>query len=151
MKKIKFSKKAFQSWIKTFKNFMFVHYVRFFKELPLLFCFIVTALVNTLLLRILTVGNFYYIKPLMADLAMLFIFSSFMFLFKTDKKRKRYLIVLSLITSIFCIVHSMYYTYYSSFASVSLLATSTFVVDVGDAVVEQVLKLSDFMCDRIER
>ena len=125
--------------------FFIKHYVTFFKEVPLLLSFIITVLFNTLLLRIITVGNYFYFKPLLADLGMLFIFSSFMFLFRKEKKRRRYLLVLSIITSIICVIHSVYYTYYSSFASVSLLATSTFVVDVGDAVVEQVLKITDLV------
>ena len=108
----------------------------------MLFYFMVTALFNTLLLRILTVGNFLYLKPLFADLAMLFIFASFMFLFRKEKKKKKYLVVLSFVTTIICIIHSIYYTYYDSFASVSLLTTATFLGDVGDAVVEQALDFS---------
>ena len=145
MKKIKITRETIKTFYNNFKKFMKKHYVTFFKEVPLLFCFIITALINTLLLRIITVGNFVYVKPLIADLAILFILSSFMFLFKTEKKRKRYLVILSFVTSIICVVHSVYYTYYASFASVSLLATSTFVVDVGDAVVEQVLRITDLV------
>lgn len=127
------------------KVFFKKHYVTFFREAPLLFCFVITSLLNTLLLRIITVGNFLYLKPLFADLGMLFILSSFMFLFKKDKARRRYLVGLALFISILCIIHSVYYTYYDSFASISLLATSTFVVDVGDAVVEKVLKVTDLL------
>ena len=145
MKKINFSKVNVKSlWNKT-KVFFYNHCIVYFKEYPFLFYFMITTLCNTLLLRIITVGNFLYFKPLLADLAMLFIFSSFMFLFKTDNKKKKYLVVLSFVTAIICIIHSIYYTYYDSFASISLLATSTFVVDVGDAVVEQVLKISDLL------
>ena len=131
--------------IEKIKSFFRKHYVEFFKEFPLLFCFIVTSLINSLLLRIITTGNYTYIKPFLADLGMLFIISSFMFLFKTEKRRRRYLLFFCLFTSILCIVHSVYYTYYDSFASISLLATSTFVVDVGDAVVEKVLKITDLL------
>jgi len=145
MKKLKFSSLKFNDKIKKVKSFLKKHYISFFKEIPLLFCFIITGLLNTLLLRIITVGNFTYLKPLMFDLGMLFILSSFMFLFKNDKTRYRYLVVLSLITSIICIINSIYYTYYDSFASISLLATSTFVVDVGDAVVEKVLRVTDLL------
>ena len=145
MKKMKFSKKTIKNNIDKIKKFTVKYYVNFFKEVPLLFCFVVTSLINTVLLRFITVGNFLYFKPFLADLGMLFIFSSFMFLFKTEKGRKKYLLILSLIASIICVVHSVYYTYYSSFASVSLLATSTFVVDVGDAVVEQVLRITDLV------
>lgn len=145
MKKINLSKKHIHYFFSKIKSFIKKHYVVYFKEFPLLFYFIISALFNTLLLRILTVGNFYNLKPLFADLGMLFIFASFMFLFKSGKKKNKYLVVLSFVTSIICIIHSVYYTYYDSFASISLLATSTFVVDVGDAVVEQVLKITDLL------
>ncbi len=145
MKRLNFSREEVRKKIHKLQAFLKKHYVVFFKEVPLLFCFIISALLNTLLLRVLTVGNYFYFKPLFADLAMLCIFSSFMFLFKSDKARRRYLVVLSLVTAIICTIHSVYYTYYDSFASVSLLATSTFVVDVGDAVVEKVLKVTDLL------
>lgn len=145
MKKLNLSKDKVSRCFSKIKVFFKKHYINYFKEFPLLFYFIITALLNTLLLRVITVGNFSYLKPLFADLGMLFIFASFMFLFKSDKKRRKYLVVMSFVTAIICIIHSVYYTYYDSFASVSLLATSTFVVDVGDAVVEKVLKVTDLL------
>ena len=145
MKRENFSKEELKVKFSKVKKFLKKHYVNFFKEIPLLLCFIITALLNTLLLRIITVGNFWNMKPLLADLGMICIFSSFMFLFKSDKKRRKYLVVMSVVLSIICIIHSVYYTYYDSFASVSLLATSTFVVDVGDAVVEKVLRITDLL------
>lgn len=145
MKKLNFSKKNILKKIDKLKYFFKEHYVMFFKKVPLLFCFIITALLNTLLLRVITVGNFTYLKPLFMDLGMLFILSSFMFLFKTDKGRKKYLVGLSIFTTVVLIIHSVYYTYYDSFASISLLATSAFVVDVGDAVVKKVLKITDLL------
>ena len=38
----------------------------------------------------------------------------------------------------------MYYTNYLSFASVSLLATSFQIIDVADAVYENVMEIKDF-------
>lgn len=145
MKKLNLSNKSFKSIIDVIKRYFDQHCIVYFKEYPMLFYFLVTALFNTLLLRILSVGNFLYYKPLLADLGMLFIFSSFMFLFKMEKNKKKFLVVLSFITAVICCIHSVYYTYYDSFASISLLATSVFVVDVGDAVVDQVLKISDLL------
>ena len=81
MKKINFSKDNVKSLWKKTKVFFNNHCIVYFKEYPFLFYFMITALCNTLLLRIITVGNFLYFKPLLADLGMLFIFSSFMFLF----------------------------------------------------------------------
>ena len=143
MKKYDFSKIKFDRYSLT--NFFKKHYINFFKEIPLLFCFIITGLINTLLLRVLTVGNFYYIKPLLWDLGMLFIFASFMFLFKKENSKKKYLVILSIVTSIICIINSVYYTYYDSFVSISLLATATFVGEVGDAVVDKVLRVTDLL------
>ena len=127
------------------KQYLDNHFINYFKKYPMLLYFIVTALFNTLLLRILSVGNFLYVKPLIADLGMLFIFSSFMFLFKSENKRKKYLVVMSFVTTLICVINSAYYSYYDSFSSISLLATSTFVVDVGDAVVKQVVKIADVL------
>ena len=42
-------------------------------------------------------------------------------------------------------VNSVYYNYYSSFASISLLATAVFAKDVGDAIVQNVLKPTDLI------
>lgn len=145
MEEIKGANVDFKVLFKGFKDFFYNHCIVHFKEYPMFFYFIVTALFNTLLLRILSVGNFLYLKPLFADLGMLLIFGSFMFLFKSEKKKRKYLVVLSFVTAVICIVHSMYYTYYDSFASISLLATSTNIVDVGDALVEQVLNIVDFL------
>lgn len=145
MKAMNFSNIEVNKLFNKVKVFLNKHCIIYFKKFPMLFYFIVTVLFNALLLRVLTVGNFLYLKPLFADLATLFIFSSFMFLFKSNKKKKKYLVVLSFITALICIINSAYYSYYDSFASVSLLATSIFVVEVGDAVVEQVLNISDLL------
>ena len=145
MKKLNFSKKNILKKIDKIKNFFKEHYIVFFQKVPLLFCFVITSLLNTLLLRIITIGNFTYLKPLFMDLGMILIFSSLMFLFKKEKSQKKYLVGLSIFTTIVLIIHSVYYTYYDSFASISLLATSAFVVDVGDAVVKKVLKLTDLL------
>ena len=145
MKKLNFSRDNVKSKLKKLGKFLKKNYVAFFKKYPLFAFFIVSVLLNTLLLRIITVHNGLYFKPLFMDLALIFIIASFGFLFKTDKGRRRYLVFFSIFTAILCIIHSMYYTYYDSFASISLLATSTFVVDVGDAVVEKVMRIQDFI------
>ena len=87
-------------------------------------------LINTVILRGMTVKNVTSLKPLLADMGMIFIFAAFSFLFKTDKGKFRYLLVWSIFGAFLGIVNSIYYSYYSSFVSISLLATSTFVSDV---------------------
>ena len=106
--------------------------------------FVLSNLVNATLLRFFTVHNYFAIKPLLADLAIILLFGSFVYLFKT-KKQFMYLMVISFIFTLICIVNSLYYTYYMSFASFSLIAVSLTVVDVGDAVVKNVLQFKDFI------
>ena len=106
--------------------------------------FILSNLVNATLLRFFTVHNYFAIKPLLADLAIILLFGSFVYLFKT-KKQFTYLMVVSFVFTLICIVNSLYYTYYMSFASFSLIAVSLTVVDVGDAVVKNVLQFKDFI------
>lgn len=145
MKKLNFSFDNLEIKYNKAKSFLIKHYVSFFKEMPTLLFFIITVVINTVLLRVITVNNFFYIKPLFADIGVVFIIASFVFLFKTNKNRMRYLIIISLFLTIICVINSIYYSYYNSFASISLLATSTFMVDVGDAVVDQVLRPIDFI------
>ena len=106
--------------------------------------FVVSSLINGTLLRFFTVHNYFAIKPLIADLAIILLFGSFVYLFKT-KKQFTYLMIISFIFTLICIVNSLYYTYYMSFASFSLIAVSLTVVDVGDAVIKNVLQFKDFI------
>ena len=106
--------------------------------------FIISNLLNAILLRFFTVHNYFAIKPILADLAIILLFGSFVYLFKT-KKQFTYLMVISFLFTLICIINSLYYTYYMSFASFSLIAISLTVVDVGDAVVKNVLQVKDFI------
>ena len=145
MKKIDISKKGLKKKKEKIKNFIKKNYINFFKNFPIILIFILTCLANTILLRLLTIHKIYNPKPILIDLGVLLIISSFTFLFKNKKSKKRYLFFWEIFTATLCTIHAIYYTYYSSFASISLLATSTFVVDVGDAVVENVMKIEDFI------
>lgn len=145
MKKINFSKDEFKKRWKRISSFFRKNYIDFFKGSPVFAFFMLSVVINTLLLRVVTVHNTFYFKPLFMDLAVVFVFCSFAFLFKKERNRRKYIVFFSIFTAVLCIIHSIYYSYYASFASISLLATSTFVVDVGDAVVDQVLRIQDFI------
>lgn len=105
--------------------------------------FVIASVLNGLLLRSLTVKNYFDIRPIIADTAMVIIIGSFGYLIK-PKKRFIYYLIWSIIYSLICVVNSMYYTNYLSFSSISLIATSFLVVDVGDAIVENVMEWKDF-------
>ena len=128
------------TWEKI-KQFDYKHY---FNTSILFFTFVVTSLINGMLLRFVTVHNYFAIKPILADLALILLFGSFVYLFK-PKNRFKYLFILSILLTAVCVINSLYYTYYMSFASFSLIAVSLTVVDVGDAVVKNVLQIRDFI------
>ena len=138
MKKIKNTFKKIKDKV---VNFNYKQYISTNKQF---IAFVISNVINACLLRFFTVHNYFAIKPLLADLAIVLILGSFVYLFKA-KKQFTYLMVISIVLNIICIVNSLYYTYYMSFASVSLIAVSLTVVDVGDAVIQNVLQIKDFV------
>ena len=115
----------------------------YMKTNVLFFTFVITSVLNASLLRFLTVKNYFDIKPVIADLAVVVIVGAFGYFIK-PKNQFKYYFAWSIFFTALCIINSMYYTNYLSFASLSLLATSLQVVDVGDAVVKNVMELKDF-------
>ena len=134
-------KKKAMKLIKQFKEFEYKEYAR---TNVLFLTFVITTLLNGMLLRFVTVHNYFEIKPVLADFAVILLFGSFVYLFK-PKHRFKYLLILSILFTAVCEINSLYYTYYMSFASFSLIAVSLTVIDVGDAVVENVLQAKDFI------
>lgn len=126
----------------------FINWVKeIIKNNILFFVFVLTLLFNTVLLRYFTIHtleNVFYFKPFLADLSVILIIGSFGFLVK-EKRQFSYLLVSSILLTLICIINSCYYTFYTSFSSISLLATSKYVVAVGDAVVENVLRPQDLI------
>lgn len=114
----------------------------------LFFCiYVFVNVLNDLLLRIFTihnVDNIFSIQPILANMVIVIGFGAFGYLMK-GKKRQIYWIGLTFFFSILCLINSAYYTFYTSFSSISLLTTSRFIVQVGDAVVENVLQVKDFL------
>ena len=134
-------KNKFKNFINKIKNFNFKEYT---KTNVLFFTFVLTSLINGMLLRFLTVHNYFEIKPILADIALVLLVGSFVYLFK-PKNRFKYLIIISVIFTAICVINSLYYTYYMSFASFSLIAVSLQVVDVGDSITKNLLQVKDFI------
>ena len=115
------------------------------KDNPLLFVFVVGTLLNDILLRVFTIGQIYKISPFVVDLFVTLIFASIYFLIK-EKNRFKYLFILSIISTIVCIANSIYYSYYSSFISVTFISFAFTNTETGDAnVVGNLLKLKYFI------
>lgn len=128
IKKIKSIKSISKRYIKT--NILFT-------------TFLLSSVINGCLLRFLTVKNYFDIRPIIADAAVVLIIGAFGYFIK-PKHQFKYFFTWGIIFTVLCVINSMYYTNYLSFASFSLLETSLQVVDVGDAVVENVMELKDF-------
>ncbi|MGN1000497.1 MAG: LTA synthase family protein [Bacilli bacterium] len=112
------------------------------------FClFVLINLLNATLLRFFTLGGIntlFKFSPFMADLSFLILLGALGY-FMGEKRRVTYYLVLSFILMLLCTINSSYYTFYTSFASISLLSTTKFIFAVGDAVVENVIKLRDII------
>lgn len=113
------------------------------KNNVLFLTFVFSSVINGLLLRTLTVKNFLDIRPVLADAGIVILIGAFGYLIK-PKKRYIYFLICSIVFALICIINSMYYTNYLSFSSISLFATSFLIVDVGDAIVENVMEIKDF-------
>ena len=111
----------------------------------LIIIFVVSNIINGLLLRIITIKSGLRISAVFIDAGVLIILGIISLLFKKSKSRIKYLFIMTFFTTAICLVNSMYYHYYSSFVSLSLIATAVFVKDVGNAVVENVLKPIDLI------
>ena len=116
---------------------------KYIKTNILFLTFVLTSVMNSTILRILTVKNYFALQPILADLAVVVIIGAFGYLLK-PKNQFKYYFGFTIFFTILCIINSMYYTNYLSFASLSLLQTSLQIVDVGDAVVENVMEIKDF-------
>ena len=98
--------------------------------------FVLFTLLETIIIRKNTIRNILDYKPFICDLALLIIIGSFGYLIK-PKKRFRYFFVWMLIITTMCVVNSIYYIFYTSFASFSLVAELKLVGEVGDSLIEK--------------
>ena len=124
------------------------HLIKKYMQSNVLFLtFVITCVINSTLLRFFTMHtleNYLSLKPIIADTAILVIVGSFGYLIK-PKHRFAYYMTFNIIFSALCMINSIYYTFYTSFASVSMLSLTQYITSVGDAVVENVLQLKDLV------
>lgn len=106
--------------------------------------FVITSVANEILIRHFSVKNTFELKPILADIAIILIIASIGYLFK-PKNRFKYYISWSIFFVIVCVVNSVYYNNFLSFASFSLLLTSMHAMGVADAIVQNVMELKDFI------
>lgn len=106
--------------------------------------FIMVNIINELLLRIITVKNVFSVHTLLIDIGLLILLSLLSLLFKR-KNRIKYFMTITIVLTLICLINSVYYHYYSSFATVTLISNLVYAKDVGNAIFENVLKPVDFI------
>ncbi len=149
MKRIKNGfKEIKRKLIKYFARVKKEHLIhQYFKENMIFITFVFTCVLNSTILRFFcmhTIENYLSVKAILADLTVVIIAGSFGYLFK-PKNRFTYFMILEIFFTAICMINSVYYTFYTSFASVSMLVLTQYIGDVGDAVVENVLQLKDLV------
>ena len=140
------------TWIKSFKKtckkIKEEHLIRaYVKENVLFLTFVITCVLNSTILRffcIHSLENYLAIAPILADLSIVIIVGGLGYLLK-PKNRFGYFLGFNIFFTAICMINSIYYSYYTSFASVSMLSLTQYIGDVGDAVVEQVVHLRDLV------
>ena len=96
----------------------------FINNNKLLSTYVLVNVLETILLRVLTTKKVFTLYPLLADLGIIIIASSLSYLFKKTKNKHIYYQVLTIINTIVCIVHTIYYTFSAHFLKFS---TSFFI------------------------
>lgn len=149
MKWVRFNfKKIFKNISDKIKMIRTDHLIKeYFKNNMLLITYLITVVLNSTILRFFcmhSIENFLSFKAILADLTVALFIGSFAYLFK-PKNRFTYLLCCNIFLTAICMVNSVYYTFYTSFASVSMLSLTQYIGDVGDAVVENVIQLKDLV------
>ena len=104
---------------KVIKN-IFTKIGAYIESNVLLLTFVLTSVVNAVILRSITVHNTFYIKPLIADLAVVLFIASFAYFIK-PKYRILYFLFFAIVLDAICIINAIYFKNYYSFSSISLL------------------------------
>ena len=136
-------KKEFKKLVNKIKiRYKEISILRYVKTNILFISYVLINLINSWLLRIVTMENLFSFKAIISDLAFIFIFGAFAYLLK-PKKQFKVLMPLTVVMTLVCIVNAVYYENYISFASFSLLSTASFLGDMDGSVVTTLIKLKD--------
>ena len=118
--------------------------IRYIKTNKLFITFVLVNLINSWLLRIVTMGDWFSIKAIISDLAFILIVGAFGYLLK-PKKQIYVFLPLTIIMMAACIVNAIYYENYISFASFSLLSTASFLGEMDGSVVTSLIQIKDIL------
>lgn len=117
---------------------------KYIKTNILMCTFIITTIINECIVRGFTVQNLSNIKPVIADITVLLVVTAFGYFIK-PKNQFKYFISWSVLFTALCIINSIYYSNYLSFASVSLLKTASELGGYTNAVLENIFEIKDLI------
>ena len=126
--------------IKSLLNKMY----EYLKKHSLPIIFVITSVLNGILLRTYTLGNTFAIKPFFTDLSFILIVV-YIGHFLTKRNQFKYYFVWSIILIFVCIVNTAYYSNYISFTSVSFLKTAAELTGYNGEMVGNVLEPKQFI------
>ena len=109
----------------------------------LFLCFFFLALCGTIILRGVTLGNTFAIKPLLCDIGMILLIGSISYLIK-PKHRYIYFMIWLIFFTVIETVNSIFYIFYEDFASLVQLSTLSQVKTVSDSIFVKI-RLIDFV------
>ena len=109
---------------------------KYFETNILFSSYIIISLLLSFTLRLLTVGINISLKPFLCDLVIITFIGSFGYFFK-PQNRFKYFVSLLIFFTLLCIFNSLYYTFYKSFLSVSLIESMIMLKDVKSSVFDK--------------
>lgn len=127
----------------TYLNKFYQGIIKYVYTNRLFLTYFLLATVFSIILREVTVYGAFSLKPLLTDVGMILIIGSFGYLVK-PQNQYRYFFIWLIVFTIAEVVNSIYYTFYTDFASVSYLATLSQAETVTDSIISQ-LRLVDFI------
>ncbi len=116
---------------------------KYFSTNILFSSYVILTILISLTLRIMTNGFSISIKPILCDLLIALLFGAFGYWFK-PKNQFKYFFTLLLISTFLAIANSIYYTFYKSFLSLSLIESASMLSDVKSSIFDK-LKIIDLL------
>lgn len=127
---------------KVFKN-IYLNIIDYIISNRLFLTYCIFAYAGTLIIRATTIGDVFTPVSMLIDLGFILIMGAFAYLFK-PKNQFKYLACVLFFIYFTTVSNSIYYTFYTNFASLSLVSTLSQTGEVTDSVFSR-LKLMDFI------
>ena len=132
-------KKDFSKTLKNVKK----NVVEYVLTNRLFISYCILALIATICIRKFTINSVFRIKPLITDLGLILLIGSFGYFVKPKNQFKYYFTWL-IVFNLMCLVSSIYYRFFTSFASIGELATVGQTETVKGSIFDR-LKIYDFI------